>query len=277
MTVKHPSGHLYDAWIHVDETDDPEFFIRFLDASRARKLEFARSNPQAAFAHLALEPGLSVLDCGCGTGDMLALIARQVAPGDACGGELSQTMLQEARKRSAESGLSNLHIEPMDVQALPFADETFDRVLATQLLIHVPDPRTALHEMCRVTKRGGRVAVADIDWDSLVIASSDKEMSRRFTRLYSDGIRNGLVVREYVGWLKEEGYSNIQIIPQPMVFDNWPFMREQIIEPSLPHMVAKGAMTEEEASTFIRDLETRNDKGSLFGAMTFYTVVGERA
>lgn len=276
MIEKRSSGHLYDAWIQVDETDDPGFFVRFLDASRARQLEFARTNPQMAFAHLALESGMSVLDCGCGTGDMLAIIAQQIVPGEACGGELSHTMLQEARQRIAGTGLTNLRFEQMDVQSLPFPDESFDRVLATQLLVHVPDPRGALHEMCRVTTRQGRVAIADMDWDSLVFGCSDKELGRRFTQLFSDGIRNGLVVREYAGWLRAEGFSNIQITPQPIVFDNWTFAKDRIIDPSLPHLVAKGAMSAAEASTFIDDLADRDAHGHFFGASTFYTVTGQR-
>ncbi len=163
MTEKRSTGHFDDAWIHMDETDDPGFFIRFLDASRVRALEFARKNPKIAFAHLALKPGLSVLDCGCGTGDMLALIARQIAPGQASGGDLSTMMLQEARQRAAKAGLSNIHFDHMDIQSLTFSDGSFDRVLATQLLVHVPDPRKALHEICRVTGHHGIVAIADVD------------------------------------------------------------------------------------------------------------------
>ena len=149
MAEKRITGHFDDAWLQVDKTDDPGFFVRFLDASRVRSLAFARQNPAIAFAHLALEPGLSVLDCGCGTGDMLAIIASLTAPGEACGGELSNAMLLEARQRAAVTGATNLRFQSMDVQSLPFPDQSFDRVLASQLLVHVPDPRSAMHEMCR--------------------------------------------------------------------------------------------------------------------------------
>lgn len=277
MTEKRITGHFDDAWLQVDKTDDPGFFVRFLDASRTRALEFARKNPEIAFAHLALEPGMSVLDCGCGTGDMLAIIARLTAPGEACGGDSSNAMLQEARQRMATTGATNLHFESMDVQSLPFPDKSFDRVLATQLLVHVPDPRRAMDEISRVTTRNGRVAIADMDWDSLVIGCGNKELGRRFTLLFSDGIRNGLVVREYAGWLRAEGFANIQIIPQPMVFDNWTFVRDWIIEPSLPHFVAHGSMSAAEANALVDDLANRNANGHFFAASTFYTVTGQRA
>ena len=274
---KRTGGHLDNAWLQVDRSEDPGFYIRFLDASRTRALEAARKNPQGAFAHLALEPGLSVLDCGCGTGDMLAIIAEQIAPGDACGGDLSSTMLREARHRAAAMGTANLRFEPMDVQSLPFPDGSFDRVLATQLLVHVPDPRRALHEMCRVASQNGLVAIGDMDWDTLVIGCSDQSLSRRFTRLFSDGIRNGVVVREYAGWLREEGFAATRIIPQSLVFDDWAFVRDWMMEPSLPHFIANGAMTAGEARALVDDLADRHASGHFFAATTFYTVTGRRA
>lgn len=143
---------------------------------------------------------------------MLAIIASQVMPGRALGGHLSRTMIGEARKRMTTES-ANLSFEPMNVESLPFPDESFDRVMATQLLVHVPDPKQALHEMCRVTARNGRAAIADMDWDTLVIGCSNKELGRRFTRLFSDGIRNSLVVRDYAGWFREEGFENIQTLP----------------------------------------------------------------
>ena len=276
MTEKRTTGHFDDGWLQVDKTADPTFFIRFLDASRTRALELARKNPQMAFAHLALEPGLSVLDCGCGTGDMLTIISGLTAPGEARGGDLSNEMVQEARRRAEKAGVGNLYFEPMDVQSLPFPDSSYDRVLATQLLVHVPDPRGAMHEICRVTAPRGLVAIADTDWDTLVVGCTHKELGRRFTRLFSDGVRNGLVVREYGGWLRAEGFENITIIPQPIVFDDWTFVREWILEPSLPHFVAQGSMGAKEAQTLIDDLANRNASGRFFAAFSFYTVTGQR-
>ena len=276
MAEKRITGHFDDAWLQVDRTGDPGFFVRFLDASRVRSLAFARQNPAIAFAHLALEPGLSVLDCGCGTGDLLAIIAGLIAPGEACGGELSDTMLQEARQRAMTAGATNLRFESMDVQSLPFPDQSFDRVLASQLLVHVPDPRGAMHEMCRVTKSNGRIAISDMDWDSLLIGCSDKELGRRFTQLFTDGVLNGLAVREYAGWLRAEGFSNVQILPQPMVFDSWAFVKDWIVGPALPSFVANGAMSAVEASALVEDLANRNENGQFFAASTLYTVTGQR-
>lgn len=49
-------------------------------------------------------------------------------------------MLDAARRGAGKMHATDLRFETMDVQSLPFADHSFDRVLATRLLVHVPDP-----------------------------------------------------------------------------------------------------------------------------------------
>jgi ubiquinone/menaquinone biosynthesis C-methylase UbiE len=149
-------------------------------------------------------------------------------------------------------------------------------VTATQLLIHVPDPRKAIHEMCRVTATMGLVAVSDMDWDALAVGCTNNELARQFTRLFSNGVRNRVVVREFAGWLRAEGFANIQTIPLPIVFDQWSFFKEWVIEPSVTEFISQGSMSSEDADEFLEDLERRNNEGSFFAASTLYTVTGQR-
>jgi len=158
-----PSTAFADAWTQVDQTEDPRFFVDLLDATRARLLERARTSPQEFFAPLALCPGLNLLDVGCGTGDFLRLLAPIVSPGKAVGLDLSETMIAEAVQRSAEN-LKNLSFRVGSALELPFPGGSFDRVLATQVLLHIPDPWRALTEMKRVLALSGLICVTEIDW-----------------------------------------------------------------------------------------------------------------
>ncbi len=261
-----------DAWIQVDRTDDPEFFIGVLDATRAGMLERARRSPAEFFAPWALRPGHRVLDVGCGTGDFLGLLAPLVSPGDAVGIDLSETMIAEARERSASGPTAaNLAFQIGDVQAMPFERGSFDRVFAAQVLLHVPEPAVALGEMTRVLAGGGLLAITEVDWNSITIESTDREMARRFTALASDGLRNGLIVRKLPSMLRELGFREIQIRPevavswQPDAFHDW-FLR-----PSMSHFVRVGGFTSAEAEWFLQDLDHLATQGRYFSARTTYS------
>ena len=109
-----------DSWTQVDQTDDPAFFVDVLDGTRAGLLERARRAPAEFFAPLKLQAGPRVLDVGCGTGDLLRLLAPLVAPGEAVGIDISETMITEARHRHDEQ-LANLAFRVGDALALDFA------------------------------------------------------------------------------------------------------------------------------------------------------------
>lgn len=98
-----------------------------------------------------------VLEVGIGTGRNLPLY-----PPDAelTGIELSPAMLDRARVRAARLGRpADLRLG--DAQQLAFPDGSFDSVIATLTLCSIPDDRTAVAEMARVLRRGGRLVLLD--------------------------------------------------------------------------------------------------------------------
>jgi SAM-dependent methyltransferase len=103
------------------------------------------------FVRARLGGASSVLDVGCGTGGLLALLPRALSAGV----DVSPAALAHARGR----GLASL--TRASACSLPFADGSFDAVLALDLLYHrdVGDEATALAECRRVVRPGGRVMV----------------------------------------------------------------------------------------------------------------------
>jgi ubiquinone/menaquinone biosynthesis C-methylase UbiE len=271
-----PSTAFADAWIQVDRTEDPRFFVNLLDATRARLLERARTAPQEFFAPLALRPGLRVLDVGCGTGDFLRLLAPIISPGSAVGVDLSETMIAEARQRSPEN-IDNLSFRVGSVLDLPFSAASFDRVLATQLLLHVPDPVKALVEIKRVLAPSGAISISEIDWGTLVVQSSDNQLGRRFSELACRELRNGLIIRELPGQLRELGFNHIVILPEVEVTQDLGAFYTWFVEPSLQHFKRIGAFTQAEADAFLADLEERARRGRYFSSRTYYTVLASQS
>ena len=271
-----PSTAFADAWIQVDRTEDPRFFVNLLDATRARLLERARTSPREYFAPLALRAGLNVLDVGCGTGDFLRLLAPIVSPGRAVGVDLSEIMIAEACQRSSEN-LDNLSFRVGSVLELPFPPASFDRVLATQLLLHVPDPVRALAEMKRVLAPSGVVSVSEIDWGTLVVQSSDNELGRRFSELACRELRNGLITRELPGQLRELGFNHIVILPEVEVTQDLGAFYTWFVEPSLKHFKQIGAFSDAEADALLSDLKERARRGRYFSSRTYDTILASQS
>jgi phosphatidylethanolamine/phosphatidyl-N-methylethanolamine N-methyltransferase len=111
---------------------------------------------RAAVRHLRLEPNDSVLEVGIGTGLNLPLYPR------ACrltGIDLSQEMLDKAIERVQDLAMPNVTLKVMDATSLDFADNEFDKAVATYTISAVPDPVAVLREMCRVVKPGGALVI----------------------------------------------------------------------------------------------------------------------
>ena len=71
-------------------------------------------------------------------------------------------MLEQVERLAAERGITNLVTQRGDVEKLPFADSTFDRVVTRYSAHHWPHPDAALREFARVLKPGGLFIVSDI-------------------------------------------------------------------------------------------------------------------
>jgi len=124
----------------------PQEYDAWYDSPRGRWI--GETELQLLLRHLDRRPGQQVLDVGCGTGWFTRGLA---AHGHAMTGlDLDARMLEVARQRSPE-GITWLQ---GDAARLPFADASFDQVVALTSLCFVPDWQRAVAEMVRVARRG---------------------------------------------------------------------------------------------------------------------------
>jgi ubiquinone/menaquinone biosynthesis C-methylase UbiE len=105
--------------------------------------------------------GLSLLDYGCGAGDLMRVLALNGARASLAGCDVSPGMLAEARKRWPPSLGNPPLLEQQEGARTPFADHQFDVVLISAVLHHVPvsDRGAVYAELGRVLKPGGRLYV----------------------------------------------------------------------------------------------------------------------
>lgn len=119
-----------------------------------------------ATADLAeIEPGHSVLDVGCGTGNLTLVAAQRADPeGAVFGIDAAPEMIREA-SRKADRQKMPVEFRVGLIESLPFEDDRFDVVLSSFMLHHLPVDlkRKGIAEIGRVLKPGGRFAAVDFD------------------------------------------------------------------------------------------------------------------
>ena len=116
---------------------------------------------------LALEPGMRVLDLGCGRGRHLHALYWDETPVDVVGLDLSLEDVKiawdgffELPPPDPHSDKRSAVVTAGDAARLPFPDNSFDRIICSEVLEHVPDPDQVLAEIARILKPGGLFAAS---------------------------------------------------------------------------------------------------------------------
>jgi SAM-dependent methyltransferase len=116
-----------------------------------------REEAEAFVDRLALAPGLAVLDAACGSGNLTIPAARTGAT--VTGLDLVPALLADAARWARHERLA-VALEQGNVEALPYADAQFDVVMSMFGVMFAARPDRVAAELARVTRRGGRVALA---------------------------------------------------------------------------------------------------------------------
>ncbi len=163
-------------------------------------------NP-TALAQLAL--GDVVLDLGSGGGIDVLLSARRVGPtGKAYGLDMTDEMLDLARKNASEAGVANVEFLKGRIEAIPLPDNSVDVVISNCVINLSGDKRTVLAEAYRVLKPGGRFAVSDV-----VVRGELPAAARRSMELWVGCVAGALEESEFTQLLGDVGFEAAEIEP----------------------------------------------------------------
>jgi arsenite methyltransferase len=162
-------------------------------------------NPQR---YVDAQPGETVLDLGCGAGLDLYMYAKKVGPkGRLFGLDLSEPMLEKARRNLAAVGISNVEWLYASADAVPLPDNSVDLVTANGIYNLSPDKDAVMQEVARVLKPGGRTIFAEI-----VLKS---ELPCEIRRKIDDWFRcigGALLQQDFLVRLERNGLGHPQIL-----------------------------------------------------------------
>ncbi len=154
-----------------------------------------------------LHAGEVVLDLGSGGGIDVILSAKRVGPsGKAYGLDMTDEMLEVARRNSNKAGVQNVEFLKGEIESVPLPDESVDVVISNCVINLSPDKPRVLREAYRVLKPGGRFAVADI-----VARGPIPEAIRKDMELWTGCIAGALEDGAYRSHLEKAGFERIEI------------------------------------------------------------------
>jgi arsenite methyltransferase len=157
-----------------------------------------------------LSPGEFVLDLGSGGGIDVLLSARRVSPGGkAYGLDMTDEMLDLARKNQEEAGVENVEFLKGEIEDIPLPDGHADVVISNCVINLSTEKERVLGEAHRVLKPGGRFAVSDIVFlgdKSLLPAELVHEVE-----MWSGCVSGALEKEEYESLLTAAGFEEVSI------------------------------------------------------------------
>jgi ubiquinone/menaquinone biosynthesis C-methylase UbiE len=146
--------------------ESPEYALGYTERERRRLVAQSRfygDLTERLFLAAGLRPGMSVMDAGCGVGDVSLLAASIVGPGGSVlGVDRAPDSIEAARARARASGLGNVAFEEGELPALD-PGRTFDALVGRLVLIYLPDPAATLAHLLRSVRPGGVVVFQEME------------------------------------------------------------------------------------------------------------------
>jgi len=168
-----------------------------------------------AVGHCAPEPGQVCVDLGSGRGaDVLRLAALVGPTGHSYGIDITDAMLEKARKTADKLGVTNATFLRSDLERLELPDQTADWVVSNCVLNHASDKAKVWREIARILKKGGHFVVSDI-YAVEPIAEEYRNDAEAIAECWA-----GAVTRdEYLLHIQRAGLVDVQVLEESSPYD----------------------------------------------------------
>lgn len=218
---------------------------------------------------LNLRTGEHVLEIGCGGGFYAYEAAQCVGPtGRVCAVDISADQLAAARERCA--GLAWVECRNANAMDLPYGAAEFDVVYAVQVLEYVGTLDTALQEIQRVLRPGGRLVIVATNWSSLVWHSACPERMQRVLTAFAAHAPYPDLPALLGARLQQVGLQPLRQTPIPVLNTSYNANRLSYWTARLvaPFVRGRQAISADEAVAWFQEFDTLEHQGAYFFCVT---------
>jgi arsenite methyltransferase len=253
------------------------------DEATSRKVEALYLTPDVVAQRcqvlkaLELKQGERVLDIGSGPGLLAYDIAASVGHyGRVRGIDISEDMLTMSKKRCADQSWTEF--QKADATKLPYPDDSFDAAVSTQVYEYVADVPTALAELHRVVRPGGRVVVVDTDYGSLVIHTENEARMELVLAAWNEHFVHGRLPRILSRQLRDAGFviRHRDVIPMfnPEYHEHTYGTRLLGIMASF--VVGRKGVSKAQADAWLSEFAKLGKQGKFFFSLNRYVFVADK-
>jgi len=180
-----------------------------LAIARQANLGLGCGNPLAL---AAIQPGMTVLDLGSGAGFDAFLAWRRVGPeGRVIGVDMTDEMLDQARKNAAQLGATNVEFRKGRIESLPVQNDSIDLIISNCVINLSIDKTAVFREIRRVLKPGGQFAISDL----VLLKELPPEVAEN-VNAYVGCVAGARLLTDYIRFALDAGLSEVsipQIVP----------------------------------------------------------------
>ena len=231
--------------------------------------------------------GSLVLEAGCGVGAQTVTLAKNSPDALITSIDISETSLDEARKKVAAAGLTNVFFEQADILNLPYVEESFDHIFVCFVLEHLARPVKALNELKDYLREGGTITVIEGDHGSAYFYPKSEAAQKAILCLVELQRRaggNAMMGRELYPLLTQAGFKSVHVSPRMVYVDSGkPELVEGFTKKTFTAMIEgvresainSGIIEQSVFDQGIRDLYRTTEPDGVF-CYTFFKVIGNK-